>query len=301
MENTDKIISDCKSRWGIIGTEKRISAFETNLPVFFEEFSEDELEIIIPLINNMNYYTHRKINALLKELHCKVIELPEYDENNTVFCVLKTLTGKINSSTEYMCEYRRLNKINTYSVITNLDDLDPVAWEYIKTVVFVDDFCGSGDTFIKFLNTHMNCLRRKNIVYAAIHMMQDAIKRIKEETVNDELKIKLLCCVKSKKAFSGVDFVEKLKFLEMSKKVGITDEEDDVWGYNKTEALIAYYNNTPNNTLGMFRKDTENNKALFPRRNEKKPGWLREMQAEKRKRQEGNYKRKVNSINGRLC
>ena len=298
MHSVDKIIKECKNRWDIIDSEKRIDEFEANLPNFLDEFSEEELDVIVPLFHNVVYYTHKKINILLKVLHSKVTKLLEYDENSTIFCVLKTLTGKINSSTEYMCEYWRLNRVNTYSVITNIDDVDSLAWQYIKTVIFVDDFCGSGDTFIDFIKKHKGLLLNKNIVYGVIHMMQDSIAKIEKYATDNDMKIKLVCCVKSEKAFMNIEGSEKEKFLGISKKVGITNEDDDVWGYKKTEALIAYYNNTPNNTLGIFRKDTEHNKAIFPRRNEKKPGWLSKMQDEKRKRKASNYKRKVNKCNG---
>lgn len=298
MQNINKIVKECKNKWNIIDSERRIDEFEANLPDFLREFSEEELEVVVPLIYDIDYYTHKRINTLLKELHSKVTILQEYDENSTIFCVLKNITGKINSSTEYMCEYWRLNRVNTYSVITNIDDLDSLAWKYITTIIFIDDFCGSGKTFIDFIKQHKNLLQTKNIVYGATHMMQDAITKVEDYAADNGMKIKTVYCAKSEKAFTNIDSSQKEKFLEISKKVGITNEEDDVWGYKKTEALIAYYNNTPNNTLGIFRKDTEYNKAIFPRRNEKKPGWLSKMQEEKRKRNASNYKRKVKSCNG---
>ncbi len=298
MQDVEKIVEDCKNRWGIIDSEARINEFETKLPDFLNEFSGEELEIIVPLIYDMVYYSHKKINTLLTELHSKVTSLSGYNENSTVFCVLKSKQGKINSSTEYMCEYWRLNKVNTYSVITNIDELDPLSWEYIDTVVLVDDFCGSGDTFIDFIKAHKNLVQRKNVVYAAIHMMQDAITKIEKFASNSRMNIKPVYCKSTDKAFDNLDNDDiRLKFLEISQKVGIVNEKNDVWGYKKTEALIAYYNNTPNNTLGLFRKDTEKNKAIFPRRNEMRPGWLRQMQEEKKRRQVSNYRRKAKSCN----
>ena len=53
-------------------------------------------------------------------------------------------------------------------------------------------------------------------------------------------------------------------------------------------ALVAFYNNTPNNTLGIIRYDTKSYTSLFPRKNDHVPHW---MQLKKRKqgRTRANY------------
>ena len=70
-------------------------------------------------------------------------------------------------------------------------------------------------------------------------------------------------------------------------------------GYKNTEALVAFYNNTPNNTLPIFWTDVEDNKALFPRNDDEKPSW-KMMKRDKELRSESNYLRKSRN-DTRIC
>ena len=59
-------------------------------------------------------------------------------------------------------------------------------------------------------------------------------------------------------------------------------------GFNKTQALIAFSENTPNNTFGIFWKYTERNNPLFPRKDSKQSS-VEEMREDKKARKEANY------------
>ena len=299
MVSTKELIEKCKSKWKVSNEDVRIKIFEENLPKFLDKFEVEALEIILCLLDKFDYYSHREINTRLVELHDKVVKIKGFDKEKTIFCVLKTMNGKINSSTEYVCEYWRLNGINTYSVITNIDDVDKDAWNFIDTIVFIDDCCGSGKTFTDFIKSHIPVLKKKKIVYAVVHIMKTAVLKIEQFKLDKQMDISVVYCKISEKAFSEKVLADKKAiFAEASKNVGIVNDNDDIFGYKKTEMLIAYYNNTPNNTIGVFRKDTELNKSIFPRRNERKPGWLLNMQESKKKRKEMNYSRKVNDVRG---
>lgn len=299
MFSTDVLIEKYKLKWNIKNEDVRIKIFEENLSDFLDEFNEEALEIMLCLLDKFDYYSHREINTRLIELHDKIVEVEGFDKEKTVFCVLKTMNGKINSSTEYVCEYWRLNGINTYSVITNIDDVDEKAWDFIDTIVFIDDCCGSGKTFTDFIASHLSVLEKKKIIYAIVHIMKDAVSKIEQFKINKQIDISIVYCRISEKAFNDEMIAKKrMVFEEASKNVGIVNVKDDIFGFKKTEMLIAYYNNTPNNTIGVFRKDTELNKSIFPRRNEKKPGWLLSMQESKKQRKATNYSRKVKDVHG---
>ena len=299
MVSTEELVKKYKEKWKVSNDDIRIKRFEEKLPEFLGEFNVEALEVILCLLDKFDYYSHMEINTCLVELHEKVVDVDGFDEEKTIFCVLKTMSGKINSSTEYVCEYWRLNGINTYSVITNIDDLDKEAWDFIDTIVFIDDCCGSGKTFTGFIKSHLQILKEKKIVYAVVHIMKDAILKIKQFESDYKMNISVVYCRNTEKAFSEKSLIgKKTIFQEASKNVGVVNENDDIFGYKKTEMLIAYYNNTPNNTLGVFRKDTVRNKSIFPRRNEKKPGWLANMQKSKKQRKTANYCRKVKDICG---
>ena len=68
-------------------------------------------------------------------------------------------------------------------------------------------------------------------------------------------------------------------------------------GYSCTESLVAFFNDTPNNTLGIFWKNTDKNDALFPRNQEEKPAWMK-FREDKKDRMKSNYARKKAECRG---
>ena len=71
----------------------------------------------------------------------------------------------------------------------------------------------------------------------------------------------------------------------------------DIYGYSCTESLVAFFNDTPNNTLGIFWKNTDKNDALFPRNHEEKPAWMK-FRENKKERMKSNYIRKKAGYRG---
>ena len=49
---------------------------------------------------------------------------------------------------------------------------------------------------------------------------------------------------------------------------------------------MAFYNNTPNDTLGLFWFMSKKNKPIFPRELEEKPGWKLSNEKKKRRSRE---------------
>lgn len=75
-------------------------------------------------------------------------------------------------------------------------------------------------------------------------------------------------------------------FKKESRELGI--KEHEILGFQETEALVAFYENTPNNTLGIFIKDTSKNKALFPRKIDHRPSFM-DMKNRRERKKDNNY------------
>jgi len=118
--------------------------------------------------------------------------------------------------------------------------------------------------------------------------MQRAIERIDKYSKEANLDIHILYNKCADKVFKNTgDFgKKKSEFRKLSMEYGISSR--NVLGYNNTEALTAFYNNTPNNTLGIFGQDTDTRKALFPRENDERPQWMK-MKNRKKERNGSNY------------
>ena len=122
--------------------------------------------------------------------------------------------------------------------------------------------------------------------------MQNALDYIDEFKEKNSLKIKVNYSFIQNKAFNDPYFQNdqslKNTFIGISKDLKI--HNDHILGFEESEGLFAFYNNTPNNTLGLFWYDTDLYKSPFPRNNDVKPAW---MSAGKNIRSTQNYSVKV--------
>ena len=272
------------------GNDDRISLFLKNYDTYIDSLSLKMKEIIIDLLHNFDYYSHKEINKNLKNLHNKIIDLKNVDIDYTIFCVLKSQNCRYNSSYEYFTEYKQLNNLNKHSIIPELSDAikKKDQWLNIENIVFIDDFCGSGKTFMNFIKNYIDELSEKRIIYVVVHIMKNSYDDIMKFAEEKKLTIIVIYKNCRRKAFEVVEYSDKQKkcFGDESKKMLLKD--DYIFGYNETEALAAFYNNTPNNTLGVFWMSTNKNNPLFIRKNEKIPGWM-QLKKAKKQRKSNNY------------
>lgn len=286
----DNLLKKCYLNWNILEEDARIREFKEALPLFLNEIGDDE-ELVMSLFDKFYYYSHIEINKKLEELYSKIKAINDYDEDYAIYTILKSCTDKLNSSSEYLLEFCKINDINKYNRFSGIDNISEEIWDNIKYIVLIDDFCGSGKTLKKYITRNKTRLEGKTVVYAVVHIMSQSLDIIQSEANELGLNVEVIFCDVSKKAFENFPD-EKEQFILFSKNRGILDS-DDILGFDKTESLIAYYNNTPNNTLGVFRRNTDKNVAVFPRKYDKKPAFLTEVKSKKTNRKISNYNNKV--------
>ena len=212
--------------------------------------------------------------------------------------MLKSQRGTINSSYEYLIEYKHLNGIAKYSIVPELNDIAQEYWENIDNVILVDDFCGSGKTFIDYVSKNLSLLTGKHIVYVVIHVMKEAVLKIQSYAENKKIAVDIIYEKSQNAAFSISDDISMKRecFKVESQKLDLC-KDNDIFGFSDAESLVSFFNDTPNNTLGIFWKNTSKNKALFPRNIDDKPAWMR-FKANKKQRSESNYYCKKEKYNG---
>lgn len=285
----------CKNKWSSgfeidKKTQEALDKFDTWLSQIPDEYKE--LSLI--LIQNLEYYPRKLTNKLLINLHTKLREYSTISDDNTIYAYIKSKDGKTNSSNDYWTEYKFHNGINKHICYENIDAIKECQWEYVKNIVFIDDFSGTGNSFIKELKKKENFYYEKNVYFITICIMEDAIKEIEKYSKNKNIKVILINGGVKKKAFSQDLFKNNIEakehLIKLTKELKIPKEESPL-GFRKSESLVAFYNNTPNNTLPIIRYDSEEYTSLFPREYEKKPSW-QTMNAEKKGRKKTNYNNK---------
>lgn len=294
-----EIVTDCIGRWGT--PDEKIERFCDKFNDWISQISEDNHETVVELLKKFNYYPHNVTNKLLEKLHKRLITEYTISDSNTIYTMFKAKDGKGNSSIDYWVEYKNINNINKHICYDNITKITKEQWECIENIVFIDDCSGTGKTFRKNLGPYIEIFRGKSIFFVAIHMMKDAIQKIEQFAEEQQFRIFIINEISQDKAFSEWIFSEKFSevkedFIKASILLDIPPTE--ILGFEETESLMAFYNNTPNNTLGLFRYDIIKYYSIFPRRNDKKPPW-QEMKRQKDIRNKQNYNRAFRSdVNG---
>ena len=94
-KDIELLLTQCKDKWG--QSDEKMNYFSSNLPRYLENLSPEMKDIILLLINYFDYYSHQLVNTYLKDLHNRTMEHQNIDIGNSVFCVLKSQRGTINS------------------------------------------------------------------------------------------------------------------------------------------------------------------------------------------------------------
>lgn len=293
-ESNLEFVNKCLAQWkGEFSLDERLKSFSNRFDEWLEQIPEESRDIVKILIYNMSYYSNQSTNKWLEKLHKDLLAFQDVTDENTIYAFIKSKDGKSNSSNDYWTNYKAINRINSNLCFENLDLIRTEDWAYISNIIFIDDFSGTGKTFIDEIKKQPSRYFGKRVFFIVINIMQLAIDEINKFAKESGLEIVCLAFEIQSKAFErnlfADEFKAKANIEAMSKGLGIPTHH--ILGYKGTESLVAFYNNTPNNTLGFIRYDTENYRSIFPRRNDPKPSW--QMVDASKKRKAANYNNKV--------
>lgn len=288
MDINDVFIA-CTEKWAKDELDERINIALDNFDEWISNFEEEEKELLIKLLQNFDYYSHSSIVAIMKELNLKIVKDYGISDADSVISVVRKADGKLNSSYEYWLLHRMVSGFEKGMYYDSINDIDEEEWNNISKVVYVDDCSGTGEQFTKFIKSQKKSFRNKQIILVVIEAVEDAKAYIKNELTTQGLNVEIVAYTTKEKALNNMLEKEKNIFHEISRKQEI--RKDFILGFEKAEALMAFYNNTPNDTLGLFWFISNKNNPIFPRELEKKPGW-KLSNAEKKKRSRAQYESK---------
>ena len=286
-------------RWGYgSDCDCRLKTFDDFFEEWFKQIPNENHSTVTAILENLEYYSHRTTNNLLEKIHNNLMNNKEFyiTDDNTIYVFIKSKDGLTNSSNDYWMEYKNINNINKNICIENMDMLDEDDMVYITNIVFVDDFSGTGKSFINELRKCPSRYRNKNIHFVTISIMFDSINKISKYCAKNDINIYFHATSCKEKAFESNIFENnkeaKKEICAMS--FGFDIPKSHIMGFEDSQALVVFYNNTPNNTLGFIRFDNEKYKSIFPRRNDKVPGWM-DLKKKRQKQNMTNYSNKVRS------
>lgn len=270
--------------WAKDGIDDRINNAFDKFEEWIDKFEKDEKELLAKLLQKFNYYTKSNIEDIIRDLSAESIKKYGISNIDSVISVVRKEDGKYNSSYEYWILHRVVSGLSKEIYYDTIDDIDESEWNNIKKVVYVDDCSGTGTQFVKFMKRQRKSFLNKQVILIVIEAVEEAKLYIKNELAKKGINIEIIAYATKEKALKNMLGNEKRTFYDMSEKQRVS--KDYIWGFDNAEALMSFYNNTPNDTLGLFWYPSEENKPIFPRNLEEKPGWKMKNSKQKRRRQQ---------------
>ncbi len=279
MLDKDDVFSHCLKRWN--ADDKKTSYFKQNCDEWFSQLPGEIQDVSLQLLEMFTYYSQKCVNQYLLDLGAKLEDVGNPDPEVTLYAPLLSNKGIVNSSVDYLCTYRQLHEISKFKTTWNLDAYiaaSPGKYSQIKNIVIVDDYCGSGKSLESFVELHSDHLKGKHIYYVVTYFMVEARPLINKISETHEVEIDVIYVnighrVFDSSRFSGKEDELRKAIKKASKKLNI-DKRYSLGKYN-SESLVSFYNDTPNNTIGLFWYDSDKFFSIFPREFENTDGLKR--------------------------
>ena len=260
------------SRWG--GMKIR-DEFGRKIENWLLAFEEEDRPFLIELLGHFQYFSEQRISEKVIDLFQLFKKTYHSDAEKAVYIKPVKEFGT-SFSTIFFTAFWLKNNLKDY-VEEKIVDL--LAENSVPPViVIVDDFAGSGQTMIKTIDKLLEInsnVGSSKILLLVFLLSDEAECAIAEYADKSDLKIEIVALEKTSSTFkSGFIYNEN----QVEEKRAIYErlydrfklDDDFRYGFGEIASLIAFYYNTPNNTLGLFWQDLAEFCALFPRHKGKK-------------------------------
>ncbi|MHA0857529.1 hypothetical protein ACH8E3_11660 [Paenibacillus sp. CMAA1364] len=153
----------------------------------------------------------------------------------------------------------------------------------VSNYIFIDDMIGTGETMEKFLKKFVVSfpdnqfikLNEITIYLIVLEACEEGVLRIDAFLRSHSINFCLIKNNDHRKAFKA-EYVYDATCCGINKEKIRTFESGFIrskypLGYEESEALMAFYHNTPNNTLSSFWHESSQWRGIFPRKKHLKP------------------------------
>lgn len=284
------------SKWG--GMKVR-EEFEGRITNWLKVFPQEEHPFLLELLSHFSYYCEEKIPPKVIDLHNFFLNKYQLNKNDLVYTKIIKEFGSAHSDI-FFSEFWLRNKLNSMAEneILNLLEEDAVP----PVIVFVDDYSGTGDSFVKSVEKMITCnerVRDSSLYFITLHMTEIAKRNI--STYADENQLNIVVdsldwsdeIFKENYVYTGIDSLrKKQEYMRIYEKLGLKDYP---LGYKEVSSLVAFYYNTPNDTLGLFWQNLNDFVALF-NRDEKEQCVLSKLQRQARNRKSNREQKAIYGV-----
>lgn len=274
------------SRWGGMKIREELGM---RIDKWLAAFDESEKPLLLELLSNFYYYTEERIEDNVSLLQKRFEDEYQSDAKQAVYTKMYKEQGTSFSSVLFTAYWLKNNLRDQAE-----ENLTGLLVEKIvpPVVAIVDDYAGTGKTFIKTVDKFLqitNGVSDSKIYFLVLHITDYAKNQIDTYSKETGVNIVVLSLDESRDAFeknylySELEAIsQKKRYIAVCQRLSIND--DFILGFEEISSLVAFHYNTPNNTLGLFWQDLSGFCALFPRHKTDKTVPLWKMQAEAKAR-----------------
>jgi hypothetical protein len=207
--------------------------------------------VALKLLDKLRYITYQEIRPFITAAYNSL--LSSINADNLINCYISTIGNLPSGSTHLAKLFQEENQIEDYLFIPfeNLESLIETG-DKKDTLVLIDDFVGSGNTYIQWYEDHRALLDSfPKVFYVSLTGLQKGINNIEREN-----KTKVICANifdEDEQVIDGTLFLEdKPQVEELIKKYSSRIASKYVYGYDNSQLLLAFENNIPNNSIGIL-------------------------------------------------
>lgn len=253
-QRIDESIQNFINRHQTAINDDRIKYFKNKCKAWYGDTINQDFLLLEDMLSKFIYYDKIKLYEhfiyvynLIKPNNERTLYLALNDEDKESWDSSKN--HLFNMSLLIPVKYYTLHSLHNYITKNNIE---------FDNIIIFDDIAGSGSTFSCFIENNHKILTGKKIFYIIGYITQIAKKNLSK--YNELLDIYVYAHYEERNKCTNKELLEKISY-----KRGIKQ----YLGFNNSEALVAFYSNTPNNTYGIFwfesAKESEFVPSIFPR------------------------------------
>lgn len=216
MDINDTFIA-CADKWAKDELDDRINFALDNFDEWISNYDKEEKELLVKLLQNFDYYSHSSIVAIMEQLNLKIVKEYGISSEDSVISVVRKADGKLNSSYEYWLLHRMISSFGKGMYCDSINDIAEEYWKNIHKVVYLDDCCGTGEQFTKFIKRQQKSFDNKQIILVVIEAVEDAKSYIKSELAKQGLNVEIVVHNTKGKALKNMIEQEKKCFIRCLK------------------------------------------------------------------------------------
>jgi hypothetical protein len=254
----------------ILTTRLKKVVSQLDILKWLQNFQKCEHKLALDILSNLTVYTTDDIENILKDSFSDLIN--KIPTDNQIIVIPLGKFGKSGSMISYFLQKTGITKNNRVHLKSSLDNIEDISSPYF--LVIIDDFIGTGSSFVSFFNEKVSPHKDKfsEIHFIGIAGMDFGVDLIKQYATVYIQKSNIF-----KKAFSSEasyfgyrNYKEHREFCYKygSKLVALKknkSDKDNVLGFGNSQSLVSFSYGTPNNTLPIVWANKDGWIPLIPR------------------------------------